>query len=219
MKINTDGTLLAVLSEKKDAATILDIGTGTGVVALMLAQRFPNARIDAVEIDEIAALTAERNFKNSVFADRLTLHPSSFQEFSSLHPLQKYDLIVSNPPFFINSLKNPDKKKQTARHTDLLFFSQIIDFANNHLQTGGVFSLILPIDTALEVKAMAVSSGLLYIGKINIRSFENSEAHREILNFSTVESTILENDFVIYSTQKQYSGEFVNKLTDFFSIF
>ncbi|RYG02447.1 MAG: methyltransferase domain-containing protein, partial [Chitinophagaceae bacterium] len=175
MKINTDGTLLAVLSEKRNTTSILDIGTGTGVVALMLAQRYPDALVDAVEIDKSAADTAQKNFTNSVFSSRLTLYPASFQDFSVNQPLKKYDLIVSNPPFFINSLKNPDQQKQTARHTDSQFFEELVNFAFKHLQPEGIFTLILPPETGDSVKQFALKKGLFLNQVTNIRSFEHSE--------------------------------------------
>jgi tRNA1Val (adenine37-N6)-methyltransferase len=105
MKINTDGVLLGVLAEANNPKTILDIGTGTGVIALMLAQRYNHAIINAVEIDPAAAQTASNNFKNSSFNKRITLFAQSFEDFFNEFSDRRYDLIVSNPPFFINSLK------------------------------------------------------------------------------------------------------------------
>src|SRR5437879_3258817 len=98
MKINTDGVLLGALAEADQPENILDIGTGTGVIALMTAQRFENARIDAVEIDQSAAETARRNFSNSPFAERMNLYSMGFEQFFESNPDKKYDLIVSNPP-------------------------------------------------------------------------------------------------------------------------
>src|SRR4051812_29048264 len=95
MKINTDGVLLGALANADKPEQILDIGTGTGVIALMLAQRFSNAQIDAVEIDLDAAATAQRNFKASAFADRLYTYGSSFEDFFNHHPEKRYDLIIS----------------------------------------------------------------------------------------------------------------------------
>src|SRR6187402_1935311 len=100
MKINTDGVLLGALTEANNPQRILDIGTGTGVIALMLAQRFPGAKTDAVEIDEAAAVTAGRNFKASKFTKKLQGYHLGFEEYFRQNPDQKYDLIVSNPPFY-----------------------------------------------------------------------------------------------------------------------
>ncbi len=123
MKINTDGVLLAALAESISPKEILDIGTGTGVMALMLAQRFPEANIEAVEIDEFASATAHKNFLNSPFSERLAVKNVSIEQFQSQH---SYDLIISNPPFFVGDLKNVNEKKGMARHTDADFFEKQI---------------------------------------------------------------------------------------------
>jgi len=122
MKINTDGVLLGALADANQPPNILDIGTGTGVIAMMLAQRFTDAHIDAVEIDLSAAQTAERNFKNSAFGDRLSVYHKDFNAFFKENPTKEYDLIVSNPPFHINSLESPKAKKTLAKHTGEGFF-------------------------------------------------------------------------------------------------
>ncbi len=143
MKINTDGVLLGALVEANQAKTILDIGTGTGVIALMLAQRFTEAQIDAVEIDPMAAQTAGKNFINSPYAERLNIYPVGFEQFFEQNPDKKYDLIVSNPPFFINSLKSPEAKRKLAKHTDEDFFKKLIKIST-HLNPDGVCWLIIP---------------------------------------------------------------------------
>jgi len=219
MKINTDGTLLGALGYAANPQTILDIGTGTGVVALMLAQRFPSAQIDAVEIEEHAAATATKNFNNSIFSERLKLYSTSFQALSETFPAKQYSFIVSNPPFFVNSLKNPDKKKQTARHSDHNFFTELIDFVSNHLEVSGVLSLILPPETGEIVIELAKVKSLFLSEVTNIRSFKESEVHRKLLTFTRFERQVKENEFVTYSIQKQYSDQFVSVLNEFFTIF
>ncbi|MBC7745908.1 MAG: methyltransferase, partial [Flavobacterium sp.] len=121
MKVNTDGVLLGALAETDKSSRILDIGTGTGVISLMLAQRFPKAKIDAVEIDKEAALMAGTNFKNSAFSLQLQIFHSSYKEYFKKFPNKKYDLIVSNPPFFINSQQSKDLSKTIAKHTNQIF--------------------------------------------------------------------------------------------------
>src|SRR5690606_30727897 len=123
MKINTDGVLLAAMATADFPTRILDVGTGTGVISLMLAQRFPSATIDAIEIDVKAADTARGNFEESPFSDRLTSYAMALDKFE---PKAGYDLIVSNPPFFLNSLRNNDSRKGMARHTDMGFFDQLL---------------------------------------------------------------------------------------------
>ena len=123
MKINTDGVLLGAMVQHENAKRILDVGTGTGVIALMLAQRFPDAQVCAVEIDEQASATARQNFKNSIFSERLTNNNISIEQFNNP---EKFDLIVTNPPFFVNDYKNAEPKKEMARHASNTFFEDLI---------------------------------------------------------------------------------------------
>jgi len=132
MKVNTDGVLLAAILDSVTPIKILDVGTGTGLIALMLAQRFPSALIDAVEIDENAARTAKKNFLESPFLNRICLFHSSIQRYLLSYDGQ-YDLIVSNPPFFINSLRSEDPVKGMARHTDYSFFENLLKESANKL--------------------------------------------------------------------------------------
>src|ERR1700744_2863051 len=145
MKINSDGVLLGALADGDEPKSILDIGTGTGVIALMLAQRFTCAIIDAVEIDEAAAQTAGRNFEGSPFGDRLNVFPLPVQSFFSEYPDRKYDLIVSNPPFHLNSLESPKAGKSLAKHTGEDFLEELMIGVANHLTKNGTCWLILPL--------------------------------------------------------------------------
>ncbi|MFD0749092.1 tRNA1(Val) (adenine(37)-N6)-methyltransferase [Mucilaginibacter calamicampi] len=219
MKINTDGVLLGALAEANDPASILDIGTGTGVIALMLAQRFISAKIDAVEIDELAAATAAANFKNSPFADRLTCYPLSLEDYSNGHPSKRYDLIVSNPPFYINSLHSPEKQKQLAKHADQNFFENMLTDVSNHLSDAGTCWLILPLQTTVAVKAIAGSVGLVIRKIIHVRSFADKEAHREILALSFGSHKLEEEQFVIYESAGIYTHQYKHALREFFTIF
>ncbi|MDB5155633.1 MAG: methyltransferase protein [Mucilaginibacter sp.] len=218
MKINTDGVLLGALADADNPENILDIGTGTGVIALMLAQRFPQAKIDAVEIDEIAADTARQNFANSKFNDRLKVYPLDFESYFKLYD-KKYDLIVSNPPFYINSLESPGAKKSLAKHADENFFENLIRQAKKQLTDDGTFWLILPLQTAQLVKVIAVEIGLNLRQAINVLSYPNSDPHREILVFSLDNKKELDNWFVIYNEPKVYSQQYIDALKSFFTIF
>src|SRR5690606_5311480 len=151
MKINTDGVLLGAYVQANNPYRILDIGTGTGVIALMLAQRFQDANIDAVEIDIEAYQTSLDNFKNSPFASRIQGNLGSFED---LQVANKYDLIVSNPPFYTNSLHNPDARKKIARHADFDFFKKLLDFAKTNVSDKGQLDLILPNELAEDRKSV-----------------------------------------------------------------
>ena len=219
MKINTDGVLLGALAEIINPQNILDIGTGTGVIALMLAQRFASAQIDAIEIDEPASLTATKNFQNSPFADRLGLFHQDFETYFEEHPEKKYDLIVSNPPFHINSLESPKANKTVAKHTDKVFFEGLIIGVSQHLTENGLCWLILPLQAAELVKELAVINGLFLQKKITIRSFEADKPHREILVLGINNIKLNDSKFVIYQEPKVYSEMYIATLKDFFTIF
>src|SRR6187402_2949757 len=197
MKINTDGVLLGAMAGANQPQNILDIGTGTGVIALMLAQRFAHAMIDAVEVDQQAAKTAESNFKSSVFADRVNLHAESFENYLG-GSQKKYDLIVSNPPFYINSLESPEAKKNVAKHADGDFFANLIATVATHLTDTGTCWLILPLDTAELVKAIAKQNKMHLRKTIAIRSYPDSKPHREMLVLSLDSVKAVGEEFIIY---------------------
>jgi len=219
MKINTDGVLLGALIQPENPFSVLDIGTGTGVIAMMLAQRFPTAHIEAVEIDDSAATAAANNFLSSKFAERLQVFQTSFQNFSKEHPGKKYDLIVSNPPFFINSLKNPDQQKQLARHTDTSLFEDLVTFSMNHLSSNGVCKFILPVDAAKQVIIEGMRQGLHLQHVLTIRSSELKPPHRQIITLGLNDLKCSELFFTIYSSEKVYSEEYKTALKDFLTIF
>jgi tRNA1Val (adenine37-N6)-methyltransferase len=219
MKINTDGVLLGALAEADQPKNILDIGTGTGVIALMLAQRFPGTQIDAVEIDEAAAQTAANNFAGSPFADRLKLYTDSFEHYLNQYPDRQYYLIVSNPPFYINSLESPGAKKSLAKHTDEQFFETLISAVAKHLTANGSFWLILPLDTAQLVKDLSSKHEMHTRKIINVLSYPDSAPHREVLVLTWGEERSIDVQFVIYAEPKVYSQQYEEALRPFFTIF
>ncbi|RYU92158.1 methyltransferase domain-containing protein [Mucilaginibacter terrigena] len=216
MKVNTDGVLLGALAAANNPQSIVDIGTGTGVIALMLAQRFAGANIDAVEIDEHTAETAGKNFKGSVFADRLNM---IYGDFAEVNSARKYDLIVSNPPFFLDSLASANEKKNLARHTDGLFFLRLVKYAAEHLTNEGTCQLIVPLPTSMLIKQLMPKNELYVQHFISIKSFGNDEPHREILTFGKEQKEIIEEEFVIYDAPKVYSKEYRAALHNFLTIF
>jgi len=219
MKINTDGVLLGAVAGEGTPSNILDIGTGTGVIALMLAQRFVNAVIDAVEIDEQAAATAEANFSNSQFDKRLTLYANGFEQFFNDHPDKRYDLIISNPPFYINSLQSPGAKINLAKHAADGFFEKLISIVATLLTQQGTGWLILPIDTAELVKDLIKQHGLYLKKIITIHSFKEDAAHREILVFGKNDEPPTADKFIIYGEPKVYTEMYRVLLKDFLTIF
>lgn len=219
MKVNTDGVLLAALVKSKNPKRILDVGTGTGLISLMLAQRFVYATIDAVEIDINAAKRAEINFKESPFADRISSFHSSIEDFFS-KTNEVYDLIISNPPFFINSLKSEDLIRDQARHTTQDFFENLLFQAERKLNANGKLFMILPIETSILIEKLVELMPNLYLNEIiMVHSFEDSKAHRKILSMSLNFTELNTKNFVIYEAQGIYSSEYQDLLKKFLTIF
>ena len=219
MKVNTDGVLLGALVTAADPRSVLDIGTGTGVIALMLAQRFSGASVDAVEIDESAACMAAANFKNSSFKDRCSYYFTSFQHYLTTYPGKKYDLIVSNPPFFINSLKSSEKPKEVARHTTMSFFTDLLATSSASLNENGKLWLILPVETADAIVLTAGGCNLWLHEQITVASFPSSEPHRKVICLGHQKMNVLQREFAIYSGPGVYSKQYATLLKDFLTIF
>lgn len=191
MKVGTDGVLLgawAGVGEQVEGTTesvrrILDIGTGTGLVALMMAQRFPDALVDAVEIDGAAAAQAQENAARSPFASRVSVIPASVQTFAATAK-HRYDAIVSNPPYFQNSLKNPDEQRATARHADTLPYQDLLTAASSLLSEGGRLSVVLPVGNSLtDFMEQAVYQGFLLTRQTLIKTTVKKAPKRCLLEF------------------------------------
>ena len=217
MKVGTDGVLLGAWAPANSftpnpLTRILDIGTGSGLIALMLAQRFPEASIDAIDIDEAAVEQARENFVVSPWTDRLHAFHARLQDWQN-HPLQitnyKYDLIVSNPPDFQNSLKNPDKGRQTARHTDTLSYAELLRHSARLLTEKGLLALVLPAEVEQEVHGLAAAELLSLTRITRVYSKESKPARRVLLGFEksisrdtdisiTEDSLVLENEKDFY---------------------
>ena len=219
MKINTDGVLLGAIAEDNNAKSILDIGTGTGVIALMLAQKYEAAVVDAVEIDAGAAHTAKQNFESSVFQSQLTIYPVNIFDYFREHPDNKYDLIVSNPPFFLDSLKSPAEKIALAKHTDAEFFEKLIHDVSRHLNTEGTLWLILPLKLAETVITFAKNESLYLQKEIKICSYPNSVPHRVIINLGFINIASTHEDFIIYEEPRKYSAKYQALLMPYFLAF
>ncbi|MFC4210975.1 tRNA1(Val) (adenine(37)-N6)-methyltransferase [Pedobacter lithocola] len=216
MKINTDGVLIGAIAHKEQPENILDIGTGTGVIALMLAQRFKNAVIDAVEIDALAAETAKQNAANSPFAGFVNIYNSSIEDFLTD---KKYDLIVSNPPFFVNDLKNEEQRKGIARHADDWFFSTLILKSVAMLSDFGKIWLILPLKQAKKIVDIAALEGLHLVEIVHIYSDKGKPEIRQIICLAQQIDDLKEYDFYIYESLKVHTEQYRHLLKDFFLAF
>ncbi|WP_256004934.1 tRNA1(Val) (adenine(37)-N6)-methyltransferase [Pedobacter deserti] len=216
MKINTDGVLLGATAMQENAGAILDIGTGTGVIAMMLAQRFPDASVDAVEIDAQATQTAGLNFASSPFSTRLEAYHN---DIASYETQTRYDLIVSNPPYFVDDLKNPEARKRVARHTDHSFFIALLQKASALLAPGGSMWLILPLKQAGFIKDQAPVYGLHLQRRIDISSDENKPVIRQIIVLGHRQEEVKTEHFYIYEREGFHTEAYRRLLKDFFLAF
>ena len=185
MKVGTDGVLLGAWANTDNAKRILDIGTGTGVIALQMAQRNTEAQIYAVEIDETATKRARANFDASPWAERLDVQHTSVQEFS---PTEKFDLIVSNPPYFVDSLLPPDAKRSTARHTHDLTFEELDEAVARLLAEGGRFALILPV---AEFEKYLTITQLNIVRRCDVHPVEGGAVKRIMSEFAKQKPTTI----------------------------
>ena len=203
MKVGTDGVLLGawcpiavdslqliVNSRKHKEFRVLDIGTGSGLIALMLAQRTCavdslqwTVGIDAIDVDEGAVEQATYNFEQSPWVEQLHAYQSSLQEW---HSAIKYDLIVSNPPYFQASLKNPDSQRATARHTDTLSYTALIQHASRLLQEDGTLALVLPFEAKEDIVALAEAHALYPTQITHVHSKPGKPAKRLLIAFSPI---------------------------------
>lgn len=191
MKVGTDSDLLGTLAEGGER--ILDIGTGTGIISLMMAQRFPTARITAVEIDDNAIIDAKTNFASSELGNRIELIHKSFQDFEK--EIDKtceenlFDCIVCNPPYFDKSTESKDRSRTRARHTSSLPFSVLIEGAYSLLKPGGVFSVCIPPEVLSDFTSQCIIEGFWPQTTYKIKSVPEKEAKRYVLvhNKSRVE--------------------------------
>lgn len=176
MKVGTDGVLLGAWATGGDR--ILDIGTGTGLVALMMAQRFPNATVTGIEIDDAAATQATENVASSPFHERIDIEHCALQDFN---PQSKYDAITCNPPFFEESLKCPNKTRNTARHTDTLPYSTLFEHCRDMLTDEGTLSIIIPADYLSRVQQECAYCSLFINETLYIKTTERKPAKRVLL--------------------------------------
>lgn len=213
MKLGTDSVLLGACVDVDGVKSVLDVGTGTGVIALMIAQRTEGElqpQIDAIDIDMPSVEEAKENFENSPWADRLRVFHSALQDY----PLKEYELIVSNPPYFDNSLLNPDSRKSGARHTFSLSYIDILEYASEALSAEGRLALILPAEVEKNLIRVAASYSLFPLSILRVRTVERKSPKRIVIEFSRIklESRITN---LTMSSEGKYTAEY-NKLVEAF---
>lgn len=209
MRVNTDGCLLGALAgngiEDQKVQHVLDVGTGSGVIALQLAQRFPKAYVDAVEIHGPSARQATENFKNSPFSGRLVCYHEPIQEFELN---VQYDLIVSNPPYFEGGPTKLDQGVAAARHALTLDFKSLIEQSAKLLKEHGEFWCILPEDRMKIFLEEAIDEGLYPFHILSIKPKSNREANRVIIGVGKSNGReTMKKELVIYDADQSYTDE------------
>lgn len=211
-RVGTDGVLLGALCQVENAQKILEVGTGTGLISLMLAQRNANAEITALDLNEDAVKLAQENFKNSPFSERLHVFHQDFKIFESQ---KEYDFVVCNPPFFE---ENNSVKDILARQQVELTFRNLIEKASKILSSEGIFSVIIPSESAHEFENLAQDFDLHLVRKVNIFGIENGVLKRNVLEFSKKKSALETLDFTIEKSPRKYSDQYL-ELTKEFHVF
>lgn len=228
MKVGTDGVLLGAWAE--GGQRILDIGSGTGLISLMMAQRFPEAQVWGIDIDPDACMQARENVAASPFADRVGIACCALQNLSEEHLVRGseeliemkegegnlFDAIVSNPPFFVNGLKNPDSKRAMARHSDSLPFSVLMRGVKRWLSDEGVFSAIVPADVLESFVSEAYCSGLSLVRQCGVKTVERKQPKRYLVAFSKRRTGMLDKCTEIMTDSDGNRSEWYAKITEEF---
>ncbi|REK32499.1 MAG: methyltransferase domain-containing protein [Bacteroidetes bacterium] len=213
-KGGTDAVLLGSWLNPARANRILDIGTGSGIIALMLAQK-TQAEIDAIDIDECAYLQAKENFRISPWFERLHIIHQSFQEYSEKSP-ERYDLIVSNPPYFHHASKPNGESRLNARHNDLLSFKEIVEGVKRLLVPSGIFCLILPSREGIEFMELAQKRGLFCNRIVKIKTKPDRPEKRVIMVFSYDLSVIREESLITNDMNGNYTDEYIELTREYY---
>lgn len=228
MKVGTDGVLVGAWAE--GGQRILDIGSGTGLISLMMAQRFPEAQVWGIDIDPDACMQARENVAASPFADRVGIACCALQNLSEEHLVRGseelmemkegegnlFDAIVSNPPFFVNGLKNPDSKRAMARHSDSLPFPVLMKGVRRWLSDEGVFSAIVPADVLESFVSEAYCSGLSLVRQCGVKTVERKQPKRYLVAFSKRRAGMMDKCTEIMTDSEGNRSEWYAKITEEF---
>lgn len=213
-KVGTDGVLLGAWVNIEGASRILDIGTGTGVIAIMLAQRTsPTTKIDAVELQQHDATQAESNVKNSPWPEKVAIIHSAIQDFQPEH---QYDLIVSNPPFFINSWLPPDPKRSKARHSHDLSFPDLVENISRLLSPEGKFAVVLPFTEGGQFIRLAEGLGFHVCRTMAFKARHGKPIERLLIEFSRTLEEVKSEELVLYARNEDWTDQYRALTRDFY---
>lgn len=216
MKIGTDGVILgAWASIENQPTTILDIGAGTGLLSLMLAQRSMADNIEALEIDEDAYEQCVENFESSSWADRLFCYHAGLDEF--IEEIEDpYDLIISNPPFYTEDVSSGNEARDNARQNQSLPFDELLEGVSKLLSSEGVFASIIPFKEESTFIHLAISFGLFPKRVLRVKGSASAEIKRSLLEFSFKENSIFEDQLTIEIERHKYTKEYIALTKDFY---
>ncbi|MBV2246375.1 MAG: methyltransferase [Lentimicrobium sp.] len=215
MKVGTDAVLLGAWADFKGAKTLLDIGTGCGILALMAAQR-SEAYITAIDVHDEAIQRATLNFLNTLWGKRLNAEVVDFMDFALTDAL-KYDYIISNPPFFSRSLKAPSPDRNLARHNDnSLPFKHLISGASRLLCKSGRFGLVLPAIQAEPFIVMIKAVGLKVVRRLNVQPYPDAAPNRVLLEFSSIYQPVHTGELAIRERSGNYTDSYQKLTRDFY---
>ena len=219
MKIGTDAVLLgAWVFLENEIDSILDVGSGTGIIALMLAQRSFALTIDAVEIDNDAYEQTVTNFENSNWGDRLYCYHSSFQNFADeiAEEDETYDLIISNPPFYTDEFESENDARNKARFTSSLSFNELLKGVSKILSKKGKFAVIIPFKEEQGFVELAKENNLFLNRVCHVKGNPSSAFKRSLLEFSFEDKKLKKENLTIEIKRHQYTDEYINLTKDFY---
>lgn len=215
MKVGTDGVLLGAWTDTTNTRHILDVGTGTGLIALMLAQR-SQAQIDAVEIDEEACIQARENVaRASGWQERIQVYHCAIQDYAT-HCLKRYDLIVANPPFFQNAYKSPKEARVVARHRDSLEQIELLQVAQQLLHQEGRLVVIYPTEEAKSFREKAAAFGLFCNRELGVKPTLKSPIKRIVMELGKSQFPHHSTTLTIEAARHIYTAEFIALIKDFY---
>jgi len=217
MKIGTDGVLLGAWTPiDNNPFSVLDIGAGTGILSLMIAQRSNAEQIDSIEIDENAYEQCVENFEDSPWSDRLFCFHAGLDEFVE-EPEDEYDLIVSNPPFYAEDYKTESEQRDIARFQDALPFEDLIEAASILLSENGIFSVIIPYKEESKFVSLAKDCNLFPLKITRVKGSPTTETKRSLLAFSfSKEEKNITNELTIETTRHKYTEDYIALTKDFY---
>ncbi len=217
MKLGTDAVVLGAYVKPNLVKNILDIGTGTGILSLMMAQK-SDAFIQAVEIDEVAALEAEFNFKQSKWVNQFSLYNGSIQDYTSSNPSIKFDFIITNPPYFVagNQFEIEEEKRRLARHTFSLSFDELARIMSELLAETGTIAMVLPVVEAELFIKIAEENSLFLKEILRVYPKASKPFNRMVMLFSKLKQNALEQELVIYNEDNSYTETYYELTKDFY---